>query len=240
MKLLQFAALAGVSLASLAQMKSDMRQLLDRYVRGLMESGEAANRNLPEILGASLDNINEYGCWCYFMDDHGRGHAKPVDGIDRFCRKLHMGYDCAMMDVIDATGNDTCIPWEAQYISGIGGGESQLVTTCEAFNSDLCATIACKVEGIFVIRVLQLFLGSGQVTEEFKHSNGFNEKDECIIEKCHFNDPTKCDVNRLCCGEHPDRFPYKPMGGDRGCCAGVAFDASILECCPDGTPRLSC
>jgi len=239
MKLLALASFAGVALASFDQMKTDMRQILDRYVRGLMESGNAQNRNIPDILGSNLDNINEYGCWCYFQGDHGRGHAKPVDGLDRFCRKLAMGYDCAILDVIDATGNDSCIPWEVFYISGTGGGENALVQTCDTFNTELCAKISCKVEGIFVIKIFNLFVAGDSISDSFKHSNGFDEKVECIVDNCK-DDPDRCDPTRVCCGEHPDRFPFKPMGGDRACCAGVAFDASILTCCPDGTPRLSC
>merc|ERR1712048_1034542 len=139
MKLLALATLAGTTMASFEQMKTDMANIVNRYVRGLMEADRQGLRNI-------LDNINEYGCWCYFQEHHGRGHANPVDGLDRFCRKLNMGYDCAILDVIDETGNDTCVPWEVFYISGTGGGESALVQTCDTFNSDSCAKHACKVE----------------------------------------------------------------------------------------------
>merc|ERR1711934_884215 len=239
MKLITAASFCGMTMATFDQMKQDMSQIVNRYVRGLMEADRNNMRNIPDILGANLDNINEYGCWCYFMDGHGRGHAKPVDGLDRFCRKLSMGYDCAILDVIDETGNDTCVPWEVFYISGTCGGEAALVQTCETFNSDSCAIKSCKVEGIFVLKVFNLFVGGGSISDAFKHSNGFDEKVNCIVDNCK-DDPDRCDPTRECCGDCPDRFPYKPMGGDRGCCAGIAFDASILTCCSDGTPRLSC
>lgn len=241
MKLLAFASLCGLSLASFEQMQADLQAITNRYVRGLIETG-ASNRNIPDILQDNLEKINEYGCWCYFLGDHGRGKGKPVDAIDRFCRKLAMGYDCAMMDIIAQTGNDTCVPWEESYISGIGGGEPALVATCDAFNTptDGCSNYACKVEGIFVLKVFNLFISGDSTNEDFKHNNGFDEKAGCPINECKIENPEKCDVNRECCGVHPDRFPFKPMGGDRACCEGIAYDASILSCCPDGTPRLSC
>ena len=43
-----------------------------------------------------------------------------------------------------------------------------------------------------------------------------------------------------CCGQYPQRFPYRTQGGDRGCCenpngAGVTYNANFLQCCADGS-----
>merc|ERR1711884_417708 len=49
-------------------------------------------------IGNTINSMNEYGCWCYFNDDHGRGKGTPVDAIDEMCKTLHDGYECAMRD----------------------------------------------------------------------------------------------------------------------------------------------
>jgi hypothetical protein len=40
-----------------------------------------------------------------------------------------------------------------------------------------------------------------------------------------------------CCGEFPDRHPYKPKGGERLCCAtsGTTYTPLTLECCANGS-----
>lgn len=41
-----------------------------------------------------------------------------------------------------------------------------------------------------------------------------------------------------CCGAFPDRYPYRPQGGARACCAGAAsavtYNTATLECCAGG------
>ena len=34
-----------------------------------------------------------------------------------------------------------------------------------------------------------------------------------------------------CCGEYPERFPYKNMGANRKCCGSTTFNPSVMECC---------
>lgn len=36
----------------------------------------SALRSLPETLMGTFDEINQYGCWCYFENDHGMGHRQ--------------------------------------------------------------------------------------------------------------------------------------------------------------------
>merc|ERR1739848_714324 len=140
--------------ASFQQMKRDYAASFDRLVRQLMVVNDGPEaRRISDILSAdNLERINEYGCWCYFQDDHGRGHGRPVNQMDRFCKDLHDGYECAILDTITETGNDTCVPYDVTYVTGTGGGEANLVLNCETFNADLCASRACQVEGLFVVK----------------------------------------------------------------------------------------
>ena len=70
------------------------------------------DRALSEIMGSTMDQINDYGCWCYFEDQHGQGKGQPVNDVDEYCKQLHQGYDCAKID-----SQNACIPWEANYNS---------------------------------------------------------------------------------------------------------------------------
>jgi len=243
MKLQAFssALLIGFANAGFQTMKDQMTELTNRYIRSLIEANRPQPRAISDILtGENFDRINEYGCWCYFEDDHGRGHGKPVNGIDHFCKKLADGYDCCMLDFEEATGNDSCVPWEVQYLPGTGTGESNLNFNCNGFNTvnpvtqaNFCANCACKVEGIFVLKVFNLFIAGGTVDEQFSQPT-FDEKAGCPLV-----DGIK-DSERACCGEHPHRFPYKPLSGERGCCGGATFDTTLQECCPDNVARITC
>merc|ERR1712048_1127229 len=97
----------------------------------------------------TINNLNEYGCWCYFYDDHGRGKAQPIDAVDEMCKILHDGYECAMRDAEDE--GTTCVPWEVSYFSAVGGTGLTIPEECIAANpGNNCATRACMIEGTFV------------------------------------------------------------------------------------------
>ena len=70
------------------------------------------DRALTEIMGSTMDQINNYGCWCYFEDQHGQGKGQPVNDVDEYCKQLHQGYDSAKLD-----SENVCVPWEANYNS---------------------------------------------------------------------------------------------------------------------------
>ena len=64
--------------------------------RGILEDGE----------NSTLAPIWNYGCWCYFQEDHGKGTGEPRNSVDEFCQALHHGYTCIMMD-----SNSDCMAW---------------------------------------------------------------------------------------------------------------------------------
>jgi len=241
-KIISTTVLFGAAFAGFQDMKDQLNELTNRYIRGLIEANRPQPRAISDVLtGDNFDKINEYGCWCYFEDDHGRGHGKPINGIDHICKKLADGYDCCMLDFEELTGNDSCVPWEVRYLPGSGTGESNLVFNCDGFNpvdpvshDGFCRNCACKVEGLFVTKVFNLFIAGGAVDDQYSQANGFDEKVHCPLQ-----DGIK-DSERACCGEHPHRFPYKPLSGERSCCGGLTFDTTLQECCADNVPRLSC
>lgn len=199
----------------------------------LMKNETDPDRNVGIILGDALDSIDNYGCWCYFDENHGKGRGSPIDGVDAICKNLHMGYDCAMMDYAESQGVDDCVPWEVVYNSGLAFGIGALVDSCNSANTgDLCAQYACMVEGAFMHHMIQAFLALGSVNPDHKHDNGFNPRDNCPV-----NGGDQTD-ERQCCGILPYRYPFKPL--DRECCGASTFDPAIMDCCSDDVPRFSC
>lgn len=176
-------------------------------------------------LTSSIASLDEYGCWCYFDNNHGRGKAQPVDAVDELCKILHDGYECAMRDAEDE--GTTCIPWEVQYDAGIGGSPLEMNEQCaEANPGNNCAIRACIIEGTFVANLLDVFVSGGKINPAHRHEIGFNPEVECIVKK-NGGGPT----NKQCCGEYPDRFPFKTAGGDRKCCGNRTFNSLTLKCC---------
>jgi len=87
--------LAASALALVAADKAQIDRSLNRMV--MNSSLRAFNQQISQ----SVENLNEYGCWCYFYDNVGRGKGNPVDEIDAMCKVLGEGYECAMRDSED-------------------------------------------------------------------------------------------------------------------------------------------
>jgi len=189
-------------------------------------AGQNGDRAFGANLQATIETINESGCWCYFTDDHGRGKGQPVDGLDEICKVLHDGYECAMRDAEEE--GTTCVPWEVDYVSAVGGVTTTLADACITANPvNLCAARACAIEGTFVESILGFFVvGGGTFDDTHKHANGFNPKTDCPV-KLGGGGPSP----KKCCGEYPIRFPFKTLGGDRGCCGSRTFSTLTLSCC---------
>lgn len=220
MKIVGFAiaASAGSAYASIASMTNTASLSTD----GRVFQGELAD---------AINSLNEYGCWCYFDNDHGRGKGIPSDDIDAFCKILHEGYECAMRDADDE--GTSCVPWEVEYEAAVGGSEVTELEACTLANSDKgnCAIRACTVEGTFVASLTAfLVLNNGGINDDRRHSEGFDPKESCPT-KVGGGGPSEIS----CCGVYPVRFPFKTLGGDRDCCGQRTFSTLTLTCCAEDT-----
>ena len=148
--------------------------------------GGPGGPTLRALLAPQMGLVNEYGCWCYFQDDVGRGSGEPVDTLDEICRTLHHGYECIIMDHEEA--NDPCVPWEVPYNSAFGSGYSpfglnleNLNLECELQNPDnsSCAQKVCKVEGWFVLSYFTYAIFGGGIDATKRHDNGFDPVSTC-------------------------------------------------------------
>lgn len=199
---------------------------------GPMANGPQARLLSQQDVGV----LNNYGCWCYFQENVGKGRGIPQDNPDSYCRTLHQGYECIMID--HDLANDTCIPWEVEYgsSSGIAGVTPfindlvNLIHECDQNNPvDSCARKACKVEGYFLVSWLRwCFSGgiNGMVVDfDLRHDFGFTPDQ--------FNCPGIPPEGSLpyaeerCCGEYPFRQPYKHSQGYRECCDVQGLDGRL-------------
>merc|ERR1711881_492185 len=224
-----FAALATADKASID------RQFLDM---GRNSSLRAFTGNLAP----AIEKLDEYGCWCYFYDNVGRGKGTPVDEIDGLCKTLHDGYVCAMIDAEEENA-DECIAWEVPYNGGQGAGADRLAS-CTLNNPGAnCAIRACSVEGIFVDNLFAFTLGGNQINyDEFGHEEANNGEgfDPSHDAGCPVKPGVKgASGEKKCCGAYPNRFPYKTLDGARDCCGGRTYNTEILNCCA-GQVKANC
>lgn len=230
---------------------------------------DAGSNNLPRIVkeiakidakngqtqGKALQQdemgwMNNYGCWCYFEDNVGKGRGRPKDRVDEICQTLQRGYECIMLDQEQA--NDPCIPWEINYssssgLAGVHPLEDDLANLnheCNQFNPDGCARKACKVEGWFLILYNRYTLDpnfNGILFDpNLRHSNGFVSNEQT----CPKVTAGLGAAEDRCCGDYPERIPYRHKDGARECCnnnnIATVYNAALFDCCSDGSVAPSC
>lgn len=235
MKFALSTVLATVALAAEGDNDSTTNRMVAAVNAALAKSSEESPlpRAILDMMGESGENINEYGCWCYFGGDHGRGKSHPVDEMDAFCKVLTEGYDCIMIDQDEENDEEDCAPWEVFYIPAAISDSDKIVAQCNDRNPSNCAARACIVETQFVTSVFRFILGGGKLNDSNQHRNGFDVDENC---------PTKRGVKseKSCCGNYPYRHPFKHYGGQRSCCGSKTYDNSALKCCSDNKIRATC
>lgn len=239
-----------VSVISFYVLSSVCHASMDTLMKQL--NGLAAATGDRGFVGTVLKNFNGYGCWCYFEENEngavektgiGYGKSQPVNQYDAACKILHGGYECIVAD--QAALGQSCEPWTATYnfptadclVNGPGP-----VDCCEAINTPgSCAADTCIVERQFAVDMLNL-LNELNVPTEFnlyQHSNGFDPGSaSCPIV------PGLPNPTTACCGDYPQRFPYKTLNDARKCCdvggIGITFMDATWDCCNDGIGPNGC
>jgi hypothetical protein len=153
------ALLCSSAMANFSNMEEQYASLINDT---MMQEGFRSIGDHRAFLGSiatTLEPLTNYGCWCYFQDDHGRGKSHPQNEVDAICKVLHDGYECAIMDGV-AEG-EPCEPWTQDYQSAnsLGRFDNSLQVACEAQNAgNNCAIRACVIEGNFILQVFATFL----------------------------------------------------------------------------------
>lgn len=199
------------------------------------------------VASVTYTPLQDYGCWCYFAEKHIQGRGPAKDSYDAACKQMARGYECAILD------EPACVPWEQTYqpdwltnmfaVLGVHASPESVVPTCEANNpGNNCAQMACMIEGTFIAKVFGLNLDPNAVmNSDYKQSNGFDNKDQA---NCPVNTQVRGDADDACCGDYPNRRPYRFKTGVRECCnennKATVYNSGLFECCPDGTIQAAC
>lgn len=199
------------------------------------KSGSVAFRAMLQsaFMGINIDN---YGCWCIFGDKRDKARGPTMNNVDRLCKSLQRGYDCVIIDENNEnqSNSDQCVPWDVDYnfdFSLIG----DIPTMCKNSNPrSSCKTRSCMVEMKFMLSYLsEVFKGTINTDDQFSHNNGFDFNNEC-------KRPSP-DVNpeKACCGDYPERYSYRTVGGVRACCNNRTYNTQLFTCCQDGSISMS-
>ena len=134
-----------------------------------------------------------------------------------------------------ALDNQICETYSAVYnqVSPVASDEEILAACNLANNGPNCASRACSVETKFVREIAHWQL-SNLADTAYLHKNGFNSVVECATTPGVFSE-------RQCCGAYPNRFPYRTLSGERQCCGSKLYlKSDLLNCCADGSLKISC
>lgn len=189
---------------------------------------QVIDRNLGDAFFVTVNNLDNYGCYCMFSDDTFRlaGGAEPVDEYDEICKFYHEGAVCTVLEDPD------CRPLDVVYVTPFA--QDSLTTVdiaaeCDSANgAGTCEANTCTIENTF-LKAFFLILSGGTTTrpDEFQHERGFDVYANCP------HTPTNGVPDRACCGEYDGlpvhRYPYRTMDGAMECCAD--FSVRIAGTC---------
>merc|ERR1712178_466442 len=199
-----------------------------------------ANGQGPTTRGSMLHStstlraLENYGCFCYFDENHTKGSGNPKNEIDERCLSLHQGYSCAK---IDGSCDE---PWNANYQVVVGflelysstSPDQIAVDQCSVSNSG-CELRACITEVNFAVAMFRdVSVFQGTYDQQYHHSNNFNTATECPKKS-----PQVGGVS--CCGDYPNRVPFKTSSNTftRDCCGGTVYDTDMY-CCASNTVQI--
>ena len=122
-----------------------------------------------------------------------------------------------------STNPDGSIIYGYYLVLGLAGlastTEQQMVSACEIQYRDVCQQKICKIEMNFA-RQLILIPINPESNDDTIHAKGFDPLTDprCSVEN-------GFDSDKACCGDYPNRFPYKIN----------ARDGTSRQCCGDKT-----
>jgi len=213
-----------------------------RYQQGMDPSILRRYKHMEKLINfydQSITNITKYwtyGCWCFQMGDFPLrlGNGSPVDNVDKICKRHKECYQCAKKDA----GTGDCLPEETGYrfaasFDGVTGA-----TVVQCLNPEgSCRRNICECDKAFASRLPQAAESSdGWNGAHHAHYGGFDSRSSCLA-RIH----TPGSEHKVeCCGEYPDRFPYrfaKDNSGKQCCGATSIFSQETHDCCDDDVVR---
>jgi len=221
----------GLVSADLEIMQQTFQKMLELKVKHM---NLTMDRQLQEYgSGASFGQLQEYGCWCYLGDEHGKGKGSPVDPFDNNCQALHHGITCTEMDVPD------CHPAASKTYNVVVTVDpnGDQVIDCESLNvGDQCAENVCYLESFFAANFLGLVLEQFITPNLFKYKTRFGFDNSVCGTTL---PPGRGDYTEMCCGQYATntRKPIRKFVGDaKECCERdngrfSVFNPNLNDCC---------
>lgn len=209
-----------------------------RYQQGIEPNILRRYKHLEKLIGfydQGLSNITKYwtyGCWCFQMGNYPLrlGNGSPVDDVDKICKRHKECYQCAKRDSSDGD----CLPEETGYKFKASFDSVTTTPIVECVNRvGSCQRSICECDRAFAARLPMASGGdNGWTGAHHAHYGGFDSRSGCLA-RIH---PPGGSHEVQCCGEFPDRFPYRfaKDGSGKQCCGGnVIFSTETHSCCDD-------
>jgi len=180
---------------------------------------------------ANITKYWSYGCWCFQMGDNPLrlGNGQPVDDLDRTCKKQKECYLCANKDEKERR-NQNCYPDETSYKFNAVFDQVTNQPVVQCLNKKgSCKRNICECDKAFASN-----LKANENLWLFQNSqySGFDQRANCLAR---ISTPGGGGGHvEECCGEYPNRFPYKKRldGKKTQCCASkTLYQAESHECC---------
>lgn len=213
-------------------------------------SGVPMDRKVMDIF--SMSNIFNYGCWCYF------GARRPVrgnvmDSVDGYCKQWYDNKDCIVID--DATCDpdiDYSDPFQNQDYPFHPSLDYDALCT-SAGNADDCTHWNCLADATF-LRDIFNHMAFNNLNQSLAENNGFDAHMVChdlsmvttsapgsTTGPASTNAPTTTLTapggNHACCGDYPNRYPYRHRDQMTQCCGQNTYNSN-LHCCADPSTSL--
>lgn len=192
-------------------------------------------------VGFMLNNLQEYGCWCFFDEKHGQGRGNPVDVFDSHCMKYHHAVACAKREI------ELCDPYDTSYsitAKQAEDGSGNITYDCETGN-DSCQEATCYAQSHFISLLLQEQLEHLKVPDypsfsAWKNGGTFDN------ESCKIGGGSR-PRDEMCCGTWKHNTKKLLRFGrhlSRACCENddngtfKTYDSNLATCCDDGSVRI--
>lgn len=210
----------------------------DLATLSLLNKDEQKPRSFIPGVSYMLNNLQEYGCWCFFDEKHGRGRGSPVDAFDTHCMKYHHAVSCAKREIA------SCDPYDTTYsVTAKQDGGGNIIYDCETGNTD-CQEATCYAQTHFISLLLNEQLENLKVPSypqfsAWKNGGSFDN------ESCKLTHGIK-PRDEMCCGtwkHNTKRLLRYGKHLSRACCERndgtfKTYDSNLATCCDDGSVRV--
>jgi len=182
-----------------------------------------------------------YGCWCLPDAEHtvaGVGFGAPIDEVDSSCKRQASCYECAKMD----HEGRNCVADQVQYNYQLNVGADHNGNSIECLDEPnsgkngvwsekfSCRRSICECDKKLAEDLREHF--HVWTHENHQMQGSFNPPTQCLKQP---GQGMGAEGTPECCGEYPNRFPYKTQEGARMCCGDKTYDSSLFECCSENS-----